>query len=53
MLRPEGYARLPDGGWLLLAPPRAPRGPLTLTVAGLEPAPLGPASGSGSSRARS
>jgi hypothetical protein len=42
-LRPGGYASLPDGGWLLFAPPRAPRGPLTLTVAGLERVP--PAAG--------
>ena len=39
-LHPGGYACLPDGGWLLIARPRAPRGPLTLTVAGLERAPL-------------
>ena len=39
-LRPGGYACLPGGGWLLIARPRAPRGPLTLTVAGLERAPL-------------
>ena len=39
-LHPGGYAGLPDGGWLLIARPRAPRGPLTLTVAGLERVPL-------------
>ncbi len=38
-LHPGGYARLGDE-WLLLAIPRAPRGPLTLLVAGLEAAPL-------------
>ena len=38
-LHPGGYARLGDA-WLLLAIPRAPRGPLTLLVAGLEAAPL-------------
>ena len=36
---PGGYVRLGDE-WLLLAVPRAPRGPLTLLVAGLETAPL-------------
>ncbi len=38
-LHPGGYARLGDE-WLLLAVPRAPRGPLTLLVAGLDAAPL-------------
>jgi hypothetical protein len=38
-LHPGGYARLGDA-WLLVAIPRAPRGPLTLLVAGLEAAPL-------------
>ncbi|MDA0159678.1 DUF2877 domain-containing protein [Solirubrobacter ginsenosidimutans] len=38
-LHPGGYARL-GGEWLLLAIPRAPRGPLTLLVAGLEATPL-------------
>ena len=38
-LHPGGYARLGEE-WLLLAIPRAPRGPLTLLVAGLEAAPL-------------
>jgi hypothetical protein len=38
-LEPGGYVRL-GGEWLLLAIPRAPRGPLTLLVAGLEAAPL-------------
>jgi hypothetical protein len=30
------------GGWLLVATPRAPRGPLTLLVSGLETRPLAP-----------
>ena len=37
-LHPGGYARLGDE-WLLLAIPRAPRGPLTLLVAGLDAGP--------------
>ena len=40
-VRPGGYARFGDD-WLLLAVPRAPRGPLTMTVTGLERAPLAP-----------
>ena len=39
-LHPGGYVRLGEDGWLLVAVPRAPRGPLTLLVAGLEAAPL-------------
>ena len=38
-LHPGGYTRLGDA-WLLIATPRAPRGPLTLVVAGLDAAPL-------------
>jgi hypothetical protein len=40
-LPPGGYVRFGDE-WLLLAVPRAPRGPLTMTVTGLERAPLAP-----------
>jgi Protein of unknown function (DUF2877) len=40
-LAPGGYVRFGDE-WLLVAIPRAPRGPLTLTVTGLERAPLTP-----------
>ncbi len=40
-LSPGGYVRL-GSAWLLLAVPRAPRGPLTLLVAGLERTPLVP-----------
>jgi Protein of unknown function (DUF2877) len=38
-LPPGGYVRF-GGEWVLIAVPRAPRGPLTLTVTGLERAPL-------------
>ncbi len=43
-LRPGGYLRLAGDPpeWLHAAPPRAPRGPLTLIVAGLESSPLAP-----------
>ena len=43
-LRPGGYLRLAGDPleWLHAAPPRAPRGPLTLVVAGLERSPLTP-----------
>ena len=40
-LHPGGYVRFGDE-WLLIAVPSAPRGPLTLVVAGLEAAPLRP-----------
>jgi len=39
-LRPGGYVRLRTGDWLLVAHARAPRGPLTLAVTGLEGRPL-------------
>jgi hypothetical protein len=39
VVRPGGYVRFGDE-WLLLAVPRAPRGPLTMTVTGLERTPL-------------
>jgi Protein of unknown function (DUF2877) len=43
-LPPGGYVRLSGGppGWLLVATARAPRGPLTLAVAGLEQGRLSP-----------
>jgi hypothetical protein len=41
-LRPGGYVRFGDDAWLLVAVPSAPRGPLSLLVAGLEAAPLRP-----------
>ena len=41
-LHPGGYVRFGEDQWLLVAVPRAPRGPLTLIVAGLEAAPLRP-----------
>jgi hypothetical protein len=40
-LPPGGYVRLGED-WLLLATPRAPRGPLTVILTGLERAPLAP-----------
>jgi hypothetical protein len=40
-LHPGGYVRF-GGGYALLAHPRAPRGPLTVLVAGLDAAPLRP-----------
>ena len=41
-----GYLSLGADGWVLLAPPRAPHGPLSLHVAGLGPLEVGaPASG--------
>jgi hypothetical protein len=40
-LHPGGYVRF-GGGYALLAHPRAPRGPLTVLVAGLEASPLRP-----------
>src|SRR3954471_6336334 len=42
-LRPGGYVRLGDD-WLLLAPPRAPLGPLSALVQGLPAGPLVPGS---------
>ena len=39
-LHPGGYVRFGEDQWLLVAVPRAPRGPLTLIVAGLEATPL-------------
>jgi hypothetical protein len=36
-----GYLSLGAGGWVLLAPPRAPHGPLSLHVAGLGPLDVG------------
>jgi hypothetical protein len=41
-LHPGGYVRFEDDTWLLVAVPSAPRGPLSLLVAGLEGAPLRP-----------
>ncbi len=40
-LHPGGYVRL-DDGYVLVAGARAPRGPLTILVSGLEAAPLRP-----------
>jgi hypothetical protein len=40
-LHPGGYVKL-AGGWVLIATPRAPRGPLSLLVSGLEARPLAP-----------
>jgi len=39
-LRPGGYVVLGGGRWLLVAHARAPQGPLTLAVTGLEARPL-------------
>jgi hypothetical protein len=39
-LAPGGYVRLGEHAWVLVATARAPRGPLSLVVAGLEAAPL-------------
>jgi hypothetical protein len=41
-LHPGGYVRFGEDGWLLVAVLSAPRGPLTVCVAGLEAAPLRP-----------
>jgi hypothetical protein len=37
-----GYVRLDHDGWILVAPPRAPLGPLSLSVAGLGTRPARP-----------
>jgi hypothetical protein len=41
-LHPGGYVRFGEDRWLLVAVPAAPRGPLSLLVAGLDGAPLRP-----------
>jgi hypothetical protein len=41
-LHPGGYVRFGEDAWLLVAVPRAPRGPLSLLVPALEAAPLAP-----------
>ena len=41
-LHPGGYVRFEDDDYLLVAIPRAPRGPLSLLVTGLHKSPLSP-----------
>ncbi|WP_169542113.1 oxamate carbamoyltransferase subunit AllH family protein [Solirubrobacter soli] len=41
-LHPGGYVRFGEDDWVLVAVPSAPRGPLTVLVAGLDSAPLRP-----------